>query len=147
MNIRFLAAAASLAVSISMSAPAFAQSDPSSFAQAHVANIASGNAAALAADYRPDAFLWWVGGPLDGTYGGSSAISAVWTKFAAAQGTLKADITGMSIAANPNGQTVVADVVYSGPKASITVRQVMLVRGGHLQDEIWQISPKGVTSR
>ena len=147
MNLRLVAAAAALAATISAAGPAYAQSDPSSFAQAHVANVAAGNASALAADYRPDAFLWWVGGPLDGTYGGATAINAVWAKFSTSQGPLKADVTDVSVAANPNGQTIVADVVYTGAKGSISVRQVMLLRGGHLQDEVWQIAPNGVINR
>jgi hypothetical protein len=118
-------------------------SDPLTFVQSHVANIASGNVAGLAADYRPEAFLWWVGGPLDGFYGSSTAIAGTWKKFAG-QGPFKATIGPVTVAGNPAGQTVVADVTYAGPKATISVRQVMLVRAGHLQDEIWQIDPGGI---
>jgi hypothetical protein len=118
--------------------PAQAQSDPATFARAHVQKIAAGDTAALASDYRSDAFLWWVGGPLDGSYTGP-AIESVWKKFAAAQGTLQGDVSDVTVAANPSGQTVIANAIYRGDKGTLSIRQVILVRDGRVQDEIWQI--------
>jgi hypothetical protein len=134
---------ASLVIAAAASAatiPAQAQSDPAAFARAHVQKIAAGDTAALASDYRSDAFLWWVGGPLDGSYAGP-AIESVWKKFAAAQGTLQGDVSDVTVAANPRGQTVIANATYRGDKGTLNIRQVMLVRGGRVQDEIWQIVP------
>jgi hypothetical protein len=128
-----------LAALASTAFPAVAQDDPNAFVRAHVQKIASGDSS-LAADYRPDAFLWWVGGPLDGTYSGGS-IGGVWTKFSAAQGTLTVDVSNVTVAANPKGQTVEADVLYHGAKGTLHIRQVVLLRQGHVQDEIWQIEP------
>lgn len=119
--------------------PGASQEDPAAFARAHFQKIATGDSD-LAADYRPDAMLWWVGGPLDGTYPGAS-IAGVWKKFNAAQGTLTADVANVSVSGNPKGKTVVADVVYRGDKGTLRVRQVVLLRQGSVQDEIWQIAP------
>jgi ketosteroid isomerase-like protein len=122
--------------------PAYADDDPATFVRAHVQKIAAGDTQGLAADYRPDAILWWVGGPLDGSYPGAT-IAGVWKKFVTAQGLLTPDVAGVTVDGNPKGQTVVADVTYTGAHGSLRVRQVILVRDGHVQDEIWQLVPKG----
>jgi hypothetical protein len=135
-----LLAALVIAAASAATIPAQAQSDPAAFVRAHVQKIAAGDTAALASDYRSDAFLWWVGGPLDGSYTGP-AIESVWKTFASAQGTLQGDVSDVTVAANPRGQTVIANAIYRGDKGTLSIRQVILVRDGRVQDEIWQIVP------
>jgi hypothetical protein len=135
---------AALGITLLTALPAFGQTNGASdsFIRAHIQEIASGNPGAIADDYRPDAFLWWVGGPLDGVYRGA-AIGATWKAFAASQGALEPTISSIVGASNPAGQTFVADVTYKGKSATLRVREVFLVRNGKLQDEIWQIAPQG----
>jgi len=105
-----------------------------------IAAISTGDVASLTAAYGSPAVLQWVGGPLDGVYSDTAAINATWTKFAKAQGKLKADIVTMSEAANPQGSTVATDMVLTGAKP-LKVHYVTVWRGGKLVDEIWQINP------
>ncbi|MDE2130204.1 MAG: nuclear transport factor 2 family protein [Betaproteobacteria bacterium] len=114
---------------------------PADAAKAHIEAVAAGQVDAITAAYGADAVLEWVGGPLDGRYATMDAIKAAWTKFAKANGPLKADIEHMQEAANPKGATVTADVVFKG-KSTVPVRYVLTYRDGKLVDEIWQIDPK-----
>lgn len=50
-------------------------------AMSHWNNIAIENVTSIVQEYAPNATLHWVGGPLTGTYTGTSQISATWTKF------------------------------------------------------------------
>jgi len=53
-------------------------------ARAHLDAVAAGDLEALMRDYAEDAYMEWVGGPLDGRYRGKAEIRAVWQKFIAA---------------------------------------------------------------
>jgi ketosteroid isomerase-like protein len=53
-------------------------------ARAHLDAVAASDVEALMRDYAGDAYLEWVGGPLDGRYRGKAEIRAVWQKFIAA---------------------------------------------------------------
>jgi ketosteroid isomerase-like protein len=136
-----LSAAALLLSALSLGPLALAAEGPTEAAKAHIAAIAEGNVDAITASYAPDAVLEWVGGPLDGRYAAPDAIKTTWTKFAKANGALKADISHLQEAANPKGATVTADVAFQG-KTAIPVRYVLTYRDGKLVDEIWQIDPK-----
>ena len=109
-------------------------------ARARVAAIAAGDLVAVTGVYAPGAQLHWIGGPLDGTYAGPEARTAVWSKFAAAQGPQQASIAAISEVANPKGATVTADVTFAG-KAKVGVRYVLVYREGRLVDEVWQVNP------
>ncbi|CDW93898.1 MULTISPECIES: nuclear transport factor 2 family protein [unclassified Thiomonas] len=126
---------------LSLTPLAHAAEAPAEAARAHIAAIAAGHVDAITASYGPDAVLEWVGGPLDGRYAAADAIKTTWTKFTKANGPLTATIDHLQEAANPNGATVTADVVFQG-KAAIPVRYVLTYRDGKLVDEIWQIDPK-----
>lgn len=124
--------------------PASAADSSSDIAKAHVAAIAHGDVAGLA-NYRSDAFVWWVGGPLDGTYAGAQ-IPTLWKKFAAPGRDLTSHINSMNTYANPKGATVVADVTYIGAPTGaapiqLHVVHTLLIREGMIQDEIWQVVP------
>lgn len=114
---------------------------PAEDAQKHFQAIASGDAAALASGYAENARLEWVGGPLDGSYTGSTAIQAVWQKFAKAQGTLALAVDKVEESGNPKGTTVSANVQFTG-KQPIKVRYVLTYRDGKIASETWQIDPK-----
>jgi len=109
-------------------------------ARARIDHIAKGDVPAVTADYAPDAKLHWIGGPLDGTYAGAEALSALWTKFSAAQGAQTASIAGIAEATNPKGSTVTADIAFAG-KNTVKIRYVLVYRDGRLADEIWQVNP------
>jgi hypothetical protein len=109
-------------------------------ASAHFAAIASGDVNTLMRGYSESAQLQWVGGPLDGGYSGAGAIRAVWEKFEAAQGPLKATTEGVQESTNPKGSTVVANVLFVG-KAPIKVRYVLVYRDNLIVSETWQIDP------
>lgn len=83
-------------------------------AKARIEAIAKGDVANITGAYGPDASLNWIGGPLDGSYASSDAISEVWTKFSNAQGTQTANVGDVWEATNPKGATVVANVVFEG---------------------------------
>ncbi|MDN3921373.1 nuclear transport factor 2 family protein [Roseateles violae] len=115
---------------------------PADEARAHFQAIAAGDLPALMQGYAEGARFEWVGGPLDGSYAGSEAIRAVWSKFAAAQGgPLKLAVDKLEESANPKGATVSAHVLFEG-KAAIKVRYVLTLREGKIVSEIWQIDPK-----
>lgn len=114
---------------------------PAQMARDRIAEIAAGNVSAVMAEYGSDPMLEWVGGPLNGRYVGTDTIRTVWAKFAKANPMLKDSISHVSVAANPAGATVSADVRFVG-KATIPVRYVLTYRAGKLVDEVWQIDPK-----
>jgi len=109
-------------------------------AQRRIAAISAGDVGALTAGYADSATLEWVGGPLDGSYRGPVAIGSVWTRFAQAQGPLQASVGTIVESANPRGQTVAVNVVFSG-RAMVKVRYVVVLREGRVVNEVWQIDP------
>ncbi len=109
-------------------------------AQRRIAAIAAGDAATLTAGYAEGATLEWVGGPLDGSYRGPAAIGPVWTRFAGAQGPLEARVGEVVESNNPRGQTVAANVEFSG-RATVKVRYVLVLRDGRVVNEVWQVDP------
>lgn len=111
---------------------------PSEDATLHFQAISKGDVAQLMGDYADNAQLNWVGGPLDGTYRGTSDIRSVWDKFSKAQGPLKLSMDTLQESANPKGATVIANVQFTG-KQPINVRYVLTYRKGKIASETWQI--------
>ncbi|HUW29400.1 MAG TPA: nuclear transport factor 2 family protein [Sulfuriferula sp.] len=111
-------------------------------AQAHLNAVAAGNLTALMQDYTEDAYMDWVGGPLDGRYQGKAAISAVWQKFIAANAgkPRPAKFSELKSYANQKGASVEASAEYGGT-SPVKVWHVLTYRDGNLTTEIWQISP------
>jgi hypothetical protein len=131
-----------LAISLAVAATGSALAGPAADeAKLHFQAIGSGDTVLLARGYADNAQLYWMGGPLDGTYAGSGAIRGVWEKFTKAQGPLKVTIDKLEEAANPKGATVTANVQFEG-KQPIKVRYVLVYRDGKLVNEVWQIDPK-----
>jgi hypothetical protein len=114
--------------------------DASEAGDAHIQAISSASADLLTPQYAGSARLEWIGGPLDGAYEGAGAINAVWSRFIAGRGTMKAYIQSYVVAENPNGRTVIASIVYRGDK-TIPVRLITTYRDGMIASEIWQIDP------
>lgn len=117
-----------------------AASTPVELARQHINAVAAGDIARITAGYTDQSWLSWVGGPLDGTYLGAPQIAATWTKFSKLA-PMRATVRNLHVSGNPMGTTVVADVLFRG-KTTIKVHYVMLYRGQHLVDEIWQIDTK-----
>lgn len=136
-----LAVAAPLGLMLIAAASGPAQAGPAAeIAQRRIAAIATGEVPTLTAGYAEGATLEWVGGPLDGSYRGPAAIGPVWTRFAGAQGPLQARVGEVIESANPRGQTVMANVVFSG-RATLKVRYLLVLRDGRVVNEVWQIDP------
>lgn len=111
-------------------------------ARAHLDAVAAGNLDALMRDYPDDAYMEWVGGPLDGRYHGKEAIRTVWQKFIAANdGKPRPAKFGKAAAyANPKGTSVESKAEYGG-KLPLKVLHVLTYREGELTTEVWQIAP------
>ena len=111
-------------------------------ADAHLKAIAAGNIEGVMADYAEDAYLDWVGGPLDGRYRGRTEILQMWKKFFAANDGLprQARVGKLSAYANPKGASLEAEAEYAG-KTPVKAWQALVYRDGVLMTEIWQIAP------
>jgi hypothetical protein len=111
-------------------------------ARAHLDAVAAGDVEALMRDYAEDAYMDWVGGPLDGRYHGKAAIRAVWEKFIAANAgkPRPAHFGKLSSFANPRGTSVQSKAEYGGA-VPVKAWHVLTYRDGDLTTEIWQIAP------
>lgn len=111
-------------------------------ADAHLKAIAASNVEAMMADYADDAYMDWVGGPLDGRYRGKAEIREVWKKFVAANDgqPRPARFGKLSAHANPKGASVRAEAEYGG-KTPVKAWHVLVYRDGVLNTELWQIAP------
>ena len=120
----------------------FAGSLDNAKAQAHLNAVAAGDLSTLMQDYADDAYMDWVGGPLDGRYQGKAAIRAVWQKFidANAGKPRPAKFSKLESYANQKGASVEASAEYGGT-TPVKVWHVLTYRDGVLTTEIWQISP------
>jgi len=130
-----------LASAVLTSASASVMAGASDAATDHINAVAAGKVSEIMAGYGDNAVFQWVGGPLDGVYTSRDAIHTVWSKFAKGNAPLKASITQLASSGNPKGETVSANVVFSGKK-TIKVRYVLTYRQGRLVNEVWQIDPK-----
>jgi hypothetical protein len=111
-------------------------------ARAHLDAVAAGDLDALMKDYAEDAYMDWVGGPLDGRYRGKAEIRAVWQKFIAVNAgkPRPANFGKLSSFANPKGATVQQRAEYGG-LLPLKVLHVLTYRDGDLATEVWQIAP------
>jgi hypothetical protein len=111
-------------------------------ARAHLDAVAAGDLEALMKDYADDAYLEWVGGPLDGRYRGKAEIRAVWTKFIAANAgkPRPANFGKLVSFANPKGASVQQRGDYGG-QVPVKVWHALTWRDGSLTTEVWQIAP------
>ena len=111
-------------------------------AKAHLQAIAAGDLNALMRDYPEDAYMDWVGGPLDGRYRGKAAIGEVWKKFIAANHgkPRPAKLGKLESYSNPKGTAFEVAAEYGGEKP-VKAWHVLVYRDGELATEIWQIAP------
>lgn len=133
---------AAFAILLSVTQPSLAGPLDEAKAQAHLNAVAAGNLEALMADYPEDAYMDWVGGPLDGRYRGKAAIREVWQKFIALnEGKPRpAKFSKLQSHTNPKGTSVVASAEYGGAKP-VKAWHVLVYRDGSLDTELWQIAP------
>ncbi|CAH0316756.1 hypothetical protein SRABI118_05049 [Massilia sp. Bi118] len=132
-----LAAAACLSATTAIAGPL-----DEAKARAHLDAVASGDLDALMKDYADDAYMEWVGGPLDGRYRGKEAIRAVWQKFIAVNDGKPRPVSfgKLSAFANAKGASVQQRADYGG-KLPLKVLHVLTYREGDLTTELWQIAP------
>jgi len=111
-------------------------------AKSHLDAVAAGDLEALMRDYADDAYMEWVGGPLDGRYRGKAEIRAVWQKFIAANAgkPRPAHFGKLTAFANPRGATLEAKADYGGA-VPVKVWHALTYRDGDLTTEVWQIAP------
>lgn len=123
-------------------ASAFAGPLDEAKAQAHLKAIAAGDLAAVMRDYSEDAYMDWIGGPLDGRYRGKAAIAGVWQKFFAANAgqPRTATLSSLKAHAHSKGTSLEVTADYAGI-TPVKVWQVFTYRDGNLSTEIWQITP------
>lgn len=112
--------------------------------KAHLQAVAAGDVEALMKDYADDAYMDWVGGPLEGRYTGKAAIRAVWQKFIAANDGKPRTVKFGAVEeyANPKGSSIEAKAEYSGKTNPVKVWHVLVYRDGVLTTELWQNAPK-----
>jgi hypothetical protein len=110
--------------------------------RAHLEAVAAGDLEGLMQDYADDAYLEWVGGPLDGRYRGREAIRSVWQKFIAinAGKPRPANFGKLSAFSNPKGTSLQSRGEYGGA-VPVKVWHVLTYRDGDLTTEVWQIAP------
>lgn len=111
-------------------------------AKAHLQAVAAGDMDALMRDYPADAYMDWVGGPLEGRYRGKDAIGEVWKKFIASNHgkPRPAKLGKLESYGNPKGTSFAVAAEYGGEKP-VNVWHVLVYRDGELTTEIWQIAP------
>jgi ketosteroid isomerase-like protein len=111
-------------------------------AKAHLQAVAAGDMDALMRDYPADAYMDWVGGPLEGRYRGKEAIGEVWKKFIASNHgkPRPAKLGKLESHGNPKGNSFAVSAEYGGEKP-VKVWHVLVYRDGELTTEIWQIAP------
>lgn len=103
--------------------------------------IGRGDIQTIMQGYGDNATLNWVGGPLDGTYQGPEQLAGVWQRFVTAQGPMRV-MPGTAVeGANPRGATVITPVAFAGERSTVKVRHVVVVRGGRVVNETWQVDP------
>jgi hypothetical protein len=125
-----------------VSHPALAGPLDEAKARAHLDAVAAGDLESLMRDYPEDAYMEWVGGPLDGRYRGKEAIRAVWVKFIAVNAgkPRPANFGKLSAFANPRGTSLESKAEYGGA-LPLKVLHVLTYRDGELTTELWQIAP------
>ncbi|MBS4097510.1 MAG: nuclear transport factor 2 family protein [Sulfuricella sp.] len=135
-------ALAVLALSLALSQSVFAGPLEDAKAKAHLDAVAAGNLDALMADYPDDAYMDWIGGPLDGRYRGKAAIREVWRKFIAANAgqPRPAKFGKLESYANPQGASIEGGAEYGGAKP-VKAWHALVYRDGSLTTEIWQVAP------
>ena len=111
-------------------------------AHAHLEAIAAGDLDALMRDYADDAYIDWIGGPLDGRYRGKAEIRAMWQKFIKANDgkPRPASVSPLTAFSNPKGASLQARAAYGGT-TPVKAWHMMTYREGELTTEIWQIAP------
>jgi hypothetical protein len=111
-------------------------------ARAHLDAVAAGDLEALMRDYADDAYMEWVGGPLDGRYHGKAEIRTVWQKFIAVNAgkPRPANFGKLVSFANAKGATVQQRADYGG-QLPLKVWHALTYREGSLTTEVWQIAP------
>jgi ketosteroid isomerase-like protein len=135
-------ALAVVALSSTLSPAALAGPLDEAKAHAHLDAVAAGDIEGLMRDYAEDAYIDWVGGPLDGRYRGKAEIRAMWQKFIKAnEGKPRpAEFGKLSAFANAKGASVQAKAAYGGI-TPVKAWHMMTYREGELTTEIWQIAP------
>ena len=103
--------------------------------------IGRGDVQAIVQGYGENATLNWVGGPLDGTYRGTEQLASVWQRFVTAQGPMRVMLGAAVEGANPRGATVITPVAFVGDRTTVKVRHVVVLRGGRVVNETWQVDP------
>lgn len=111
-------------------------------AKAHLDAVAAGDIDTLMRDYADDAYMDWIGGPLDGRYRGKAAIRTVWEKFISANDGKPRPVKRGEIEAyaNPKGVSLEASAEYGG-KTPVKAWHILIYRDGEMTTEIWQIAP------
>lgn len=124
------------------------QSEVVQLAYAHFAAIGSESLTATMSQYGSNPTLYWVvspSSPLNGTYTGTSAVQATWTKFFKANPTAYYSIYNFTTSTSGNTATVKADVWYvlGGGKVTLKLPYELVYKASgnswSLSTEYWGI--------
>jgi len=120
--------------------------------------ISTKSLTALMAEYDSNATLYWVGGPLNGTYAGVYAINAVWQKFFAAWGAIWFfSQSEPTVSVRGNNAVVTATIQFVATPASApqqvnylnityTLKYALVASNWRIYAEVWKISGAGLLS-
>lgn len=107
---------------------------------AHWTQVANRDVQNLANEYANHAVIAWVGGPLNGTYKGLSAINGLWSKFASATAPMRFQVTSVSYDLSKTHPTVREDVKLMAGKKAIKVDSTLVYDKKKIMTEIWKVN-------
>ncbi|HUX12229.1 MAG TPA: hypothetical protein VMW87_04335 [Spirochaetia bacterium] len=107
---------------------------------AHWTQVANRDVQNLATEYANHAVIAWVGGPLNGTYQGLSAINGLWSKFAGATAPMQFQVTSVSYDLSKTYPTVREDVKLMAGKKAIHVDSTLVYDKDKIMAEIWKVN-------
>jgi hypothetical protein len=126
---------------------------PLALAMSHWNNIAIENVTSIMQEYASNATLHWIGGPLTGTYTGTSQISTTWTKFTNLyEAVFWYAITPPTVVKTASEYTVMTPLQFVVTPASDPIHTYILnvtetldyqpVNGQYmLMNEVWSVKP------
>ncbi|AHF81128.1 nuclear transport factor 2-like protein [Thermococcus paralvinellae] len=97
--------------------------------------------AALMQQNAENSTLYWIGGPLNGTYNGVSEIEATWSKFFAGTNVIDVGIYNITLAKSEEGMTGIKAIVIVTTQEGkqIPLRYEIYFKGDEIIEEWWTI--------
>lgn len=116
------------------------QASAKSLVLAHWTQVANRNVQKLTGEYTKNAVVAWVGGPLNGTYQGHSAIDKLWSKFEKATSPMHFQVTAVTYDLSKAHPAVREDVKLTSGGKAIKVDSTLVYDNGKIMAEIWKVN-------